>query len=122
MSFRPLGPLSCCLVALALLGCQAQLPADPPAGAARAIAPSAGGTASGSAALAFVATARPGQSKTLSDPIFGGTVLVEIEAQYHSASNLICRRFAVSRLITPVRRQTKFACFTSTGLELIDIY
>ena len=113
MSFRPLGPLSCCLVALALLGCQTQLPADPP---------SAGGTASGSAALAFVATARPGQSKTLSDPIFGGTVLVEIEAQYHSASNLICRRFAVSRLITPVRRQTKFACFTSTGLELVDIY
>lgn len=122
MSFRLSGPLSCCLVALALLGCQAPWPADPPALAARAVAPSAGGTASGSAALAFVATARPGQRKTVSDPAFGGTVLIEIEAQYHSASNLICRRFSVSRLITPVRRQTKFACFTNAGLELVDIY
>ncbi len=122
MSFRLLGPLSCCLVALALLGCQAPRPADPPAVAALGAAPSAGGTASGSAALAFVAAAQPGQSKTVSDPAFGGMVLIEIEAQYHSASNLICRRFTVSRLITPVRRQTKFACFTNAGLELVDIY
>ena len=122
MSFRPLASLSCCLVALALFGCQAPPPADPPALAARAIAPAAGRAASGSAALAFVATARPGQRKTVSDPAFGGTVLVEIEAQYHSASNLICRRFAISRMISPVRRQTKFACFTNAGLELVDIY
>jgi len=84
--------------------------------------PSAGKSAPGSAALAFVATARPGQRATVSDAAFGGTVVVEVEAQYHSASNRTCRRFAVSSPQRPTRRETKFACFTAAGLELVDIY
>ncbi len=125
MPCRPLGPWPSSLVALVLLGCQAAPPADksaPPAPAAPAVAPSAGPTAPASPALAFVAAARPGQRATVSDPTFGGTIVVEIEAQYHSASNRICRRFAVSRPAPPLRRQTKFACFTATGLKLVDIY
>jgi len=109
--------------ALVLSGCQSAPPAaGPPPSAAAAVSPSAGRPAPASPALAFVAGGRPGQRATVSDAAFGGTVVVEIEQQYHSASNRTCRRFAVSQPTPPARRQTKFACFTAAGLKLVDIY
>lgn len=111
--------------ALALSGCQSPPPtaAPPPsAAAAAAVSPSNGRAAPSSPALAFVASGRPGQRATVSDAAFGGTVVVEIEQQYHSASNRTCRRFTISRPTPPARRETKFACFTAAGLQLVDIY
>lgn len=107
--------------AIAPLGCQS-LPGSGDSARAVAAAPAAGLPPSASPALEFVATARPGQRATVSDPAFGGSVVVEYETQYHSASNRTCRRFSVSRPEPPVHRETKFACFTAAGLELIDIY
>ena len=123
MPLRRISSLLSGLAVLALFGCQAAPPsAGPSPAAAPAVSPSAGRAAPASPALAFVASGRPGQRSTVSDAAFGGTVVVEIEQQYHSASNRICRRFAVSRPTPPARRETKFACFTAAGLELVDIY
>jgi len=119
---RWISPLLSGFVGLALLGCQASAPGDLPAPAVAVARPSTARVAPVSPALAFVAAARPGQRATVTDPAFGGAVVVEIEARYHSASNRACRRFSVSRTVAPARRQTKFACFTAAGLELVDIY